>query len=68
VEPTSVICERAIAIGREWAGKFRDAAHISNVNASQYDGLFDAAFRSALGAQAGKIWTERRGLTGLRAG
>jgi hypothetical protein len=33
---------------------FRDTAHISNVNALQYRGLFDTAFRAALRAGAEK--------------
>ena len=35
---------------RNGQANFRDTAHISNVNASQYRGLFDAAFRAALRA------------------
>jgi SGNH domain-containing protein len=55
VDPTSAICERDYCyLVRNGQANFRDAAHISNVNASQYGGLFDAAFKSALGAQAGK--------------
>jgi peptidoglycan/LPS O-acetylase OafA/YrhL len=57
VDPTSVICERDYCyLVRNGQANFRDTAHISNVNASQYRGLFDAAFRSALhaGTEAGK--------------
>jgi hypothetical protein len=43
---------------RSGAGRpiFRDAAHISHVNVSQYRGLFDAVLRAALhaGAEAEK--------------
>ena len=35
---------------RNGQANFRDTAHISNVNASQYRGLFDAAFKAALRA------------------
>ncbi len=57
VDPTSVICERDYCyLVRNGQANFRDTAHISNLNASQYRGLFDAAFRSILhaGMQAGK--------------
>ena len=54
VDPTSVICERGYCyLVRNGQANFRDAAHISIVNASQYGSLFGAAFRSALGAKAG---------------
>ena len=57
VDPMSVICEHGYCyLVRNGQANFRDAAHISNVNASQYRGLFDAAFRAALKAEtvAGK--------------
>jgi hypothetical protein len=57
MDPMSAICERAYCyLVRNGQANFRDTAHISNVNASQYRGLFDAAFRSALhaGTEAGK--------------
>ena len=57
VDPTSVICELDYCyLVRNGQANFRDAAHISNVNASQYRSLFDAALRAALnaGTQAGK--------------
>lgn len=49
VDPQSVVCERSQCyLVRNGQANFRDTAHISNVNAIQYRGLFDAAFRSAL--------------------
>jgi SGNH domain (fused to AT3 domains) len=48
VDPSSVICESGNCyLVRYGQANFRDAAHISNVNAMQYKELFDAAFRSA---------------------
>jgi hypothetical protein len=48
VDPLSVICERGYCyLVRNGQPNFRDTAHISNVNASQYSGIFDAAFKSA---------------------
>jgi len=53
VDPQSVVCEHdQCYLVRNGQANFRDRAHISNVNAIQYKGLFEAAFRSAL--QAGK--------------
>jgi hypothetical protein len=51
VDPQSVICDgdRCYLV-RHGEANFRDTAHISNVNANQYRGLFDAAFASALHA------------------
>src|SRR5438094_759191 len=44
VDPLSVICERGYCyLVRNGQPNFRDTAHISNVNASQYSGIFDAA-------------------------
>jgi peptidoglycan/LPS O-acetylase OafA/YrhL len=49
VDPLSVVCERGYCyLVRNGQANFRDTAHISNVNASQYGGLFDAAFKAAL--------------------
>jgi peptidoglycan/LPS O-acetylase OafA/YrhL len=49
VDPQSVVCEQGYCyLVRNGQANFRDTAHISNVNASQYRGLFDAAFRAAL--------------------
>jgi peptidoglycan/LPS O-acetylase OafA/YrhL len=49
VDPQSVVCERnQCYLVRTGQANFRDTAHISNVNAIQYRGMFDAAFRSAL--------------------
>ncbi|WP_249143460.1 acyltransferase family protein [Bradyrhizobium liaoningense] len=49
VDPQSVVCEQnRCYLVRNGQANFRDTAHISNVNAIQYSGLFDAAFRSAL--------------------
>ena len=51
VDPLSVVCEHGYChLVRNGQANFRDAAHISNVNASQYDGVFVAAFRAALRA------------------
>jgi hypothetical protein len=54
VDPQSVVCERdhnQCYLVRNGQANFRDTAHVSNVNAIQYRGLFDAAFRSALQVQ-----------------
>lgn len=51
VDPQSVVCEQGYCyLVRHGQANFRDTAHISNVNASQYRGLFDAAFAMALKA------------------
>jgi peptidoglycan/LPS O-acetylase OafA/YrhL len=51
VDPLPVVCEHGYCyLVRNGQANFRDTAHISNVNASQYHGLFDAAFRAALRA------------------
>ena len=51
VDPRSVVCEHGYCyLVRNGQANFRDTAHISNVNASQYRGVFDAAFRAALRA------------------
>ena len=51
VDPQSVVCGQGYCyLVRNGQANFRDTAHISNVNASQYRGLFDAAFRAALRA------------------
>ena len=51
VDPLSVVCEHGYChLVRNGQANFRDAAHISNVNASQYNGVFVAAFRAALRA------------------
>ena len=55
VDPQSVVCEQGHCyLVRDGQANFRDTAHISNVNALQYRGLFDAAFRAALRAGAEK--------------
>jgi peptidoglycan/LPS O-acetylase OafA/YrhL len=49
VDPSSVICEHEYCyLVRDGQANFRDTVHISNVNAIQFRGIFDAAFRSAL--------------------
>jgi peptidoglycan/LPS O-acetylase OafA/YrhL len=56
-DPQSVVCDQDHCyLVRNGQANFRDTAHISNVNASQYRGLFDAAFKAALraGAEAEK--------------
>jgi hypothetical protein len=51
VDPQSVVCDQGHCyLVRNGQANFRDTAHISNVNASQYRGLFDVAFRAALRA------------------
>jgi len=51
VDPLAVVCEHGYCyLVRNGQANFRDTAHISNVNASQYRGVFDAAFRAALRA------------------
>ena len=53
VDPLPVVCEHGYCyLVRNGQANFRDTAHISNVNASQYHRLFDAAFRAALRAGA----------------
>ena len=53
VDPLSVVCEHGVCyLVRNGQANFRDTAHISNVNASQYSGVFDAAFKAALRAGA----------------
>jgi hypothetical protein len=57
VDPLTVVCGQGYCyLVRDGQANFRDTAHISNVNALQYRGLFDAAFRTALrvGAEAEK--------------
>jgi peptidoglycan/LPS O-acetylase OafA/YrhL len=50
-DPQSVVCDQDHCyLVRNGQANFRDTAHISNVNASQYHGLFDAAFKAALRA------------------
>src|SRR5437899_3366206 len=50
-DPLPLICEQSYCyLVRNGQSNFRDAAHISNVNAMQYTGLFDAAFRLAVQA------------------
>jgi len=52
VDPSSVICELDHCyLVRNGQANFRDTAHISNVNAIQYQGVFDAAFKSVLHAR-----------------
>jgi peptidoglycan/LPS O-acetylase OafA/YrhL len=48
-DPLPVICKQGYCyLVRDGQANFRDTAHISNVNAHQFRGLFDAAFRAAL--------------------
>ena len=55
VDPRSVVYEQGYCyLVRDGQANFRDNAHISNVNALQYRGLFDAAFQAALRAGAEK--------------
>ena len=50
-DPQSVVCDQDHCyLVRNGQANFRDTAHISNVNASQYRGLFDVAFKAALRA------------------
>ena len=51
VDPLPVVCEHGYCyLVRNGQANFRDTAHISNVNASQYHRLFDTALRMALRA------------------
>jgi peptidoglycan/LPS O-acetylase OafA/YrhL len=57
VDPLSVVCEQGYCyLVRNGQANFRDTAHISNVTANQFGGMFDAAFKAALraGTQADK--------------
>ncbi|MCL2716377.1 MAG: acyltransferase [Alphaproteobacteria bacterium] len=55
VDPQSVVCEpHECYLVRNAQANFRDTAHISNVNALQYEGLFDAAFATAMGSRTEK--------------
>jgi hypothetical protein len=50
-DPLPLVCEQNHCyLVKNGQSNFRDSAHISNVNAAQYAGLFDAAFRLALEA------------------
>jgi peptidoglycan/LPS O-acetylase OafA/YrhL len=52
VDPSSVVCERDYCyLVRNDQANFRDLAHISNVTAMQFRGVFEAAFKSALRAE-----------------
>jgi peptidoglycan/LPS O-acetylase OafA/YrhL len=51
VDPSSVVCEHGYCyLVRNGRANFRDTAHISNVNAMQFSGVFEAAFKSAIQA------------------
>jgi hypothetical protein len=50
-DPLPLVCERGHCyLVKNGQSNFRDSAHISNVNATQYTGLFDAAFGLAVQA------------------
>jgi peptidoglycan/LPS O-acetylase OafA/YrhL len=50
-DPLPLVCENNHCyLVRNGQSNFRDSVHISNVNAMQYTGLFDAAFRLAVQA------------------
>jgi len=50
-DPLPLVCEQNHCyLVKNGKSNFRDSAHISNVNATQYTGLFDAAFRLAVQA------------------
>jgi hypothetical protein len=52
VDPQTALCAQGSCyLVRNGEANFRDTAHISNVNAIQYRGLFDMAFKSALHAR-----------------
>jgi peptidoglycan/LPS O-acetylase OafA/YrhL len=52
LDPQTAVCEQGFCyLVRNGQANFRDTAHISNVNAIQYKGLFDTAFKSALRAR-----------------
>ena len=51
VDPQPAVCEQDYCyLVRNGQANFRDTAHISNINAMQYAGAFDVAFRAALHA------------------
>jgi hypothetical protein len=48
-DPLPLVCEQSHCyLVKNGQSNFRDSAHISNVNATQYTGLFDAAFKLAV--------------------
>ena len=50
-DPLPLVCEQSHCyLVKNGQSNFRDSAHISNVNATQYTGLFDAAFGLAVQA------------------
>ncbi|MCK1460653.1 acyltransferase [Bradyrhizobium sp. 2] len=52
VDPQSVVCQQGYCyLVRHGQANFRDTAHISNVNASQYRSLFDESFVRAHATQ-----------------
>ncbi|MGY4433151.1 peptidoglycan/LPS O-acetylase OafA/YrhL [Bradyrhizobium sp. F1.13.1] len=49
VDPQRAVCSGGYCfLVRNGQANFRDTAHISNMNAAQYQGLFDTAFKAAL--------------------
>ncbi|MBB4362167.1 peptidoglycan/LPS O-acetylase OafA/YrhL [Bradyrhizobium sp. CIR18] len=49
VDPQRAVCSGGYCfLVRNGQANFRDTAHISNVNAAQYQGLFDTAFKAAM--------------------
>lgn len=49
VDPQSAVCRESYCyLVRNGQSNFRDTAHISNVNATQYQVLFETAFKAAL--------------------
>lgn len=49
VDPQSAVCREGYCyLVRDGQANFRDTAHISNVNATQYQVLFQTAFKAAL--------------------
>lgn len=49
VDPQKVICRDGFCfLVKDGQANFRDTAHISNVNAAQYQSLYEAAFKAAL--------------------
>jgi hypothetical protein len=49
VDPSSVVCEPDHCyLVKAGQANFRDTAHISNLNAMQFRGIFEAAFKAVL--------------------
>jgi peptidoglycan/LPS O-acetylase OafA/YrhL len=55
VDPQSVVCDPSYCyLVKNGQANFRDVAHISNVTAMQFKGLFERAFKSAIHSASGE--------------